>query len=224
MTDTPLSDDYSFSRFARQPFYQEENARLVALADLRPGQRVVDLACGPGSVTRLILERIRGARESLVIGVDLSAQALHQARQDYANVRDAIVQFVEARAEELSRVVRQTMDAVILCNAIHLMSNKAEVIQEISRTLRPGGVFAFNTAFYLGSQPPETEAFYRRWMLRAIRILRSEHQMALDRSIKVMARQQLTPAEYRDLLTSAGLRVVQERVQIVQVPLEGWLD
>lgn len=218
------STDFSFNRFARQPFYEEENARFVNLVGLKPGLHVVDLACGPGAITKLILERIHGARESLVIGVDLSAQALQQARQDFANVRDAVVQFIEARAEDLSKVVRQRVDAVVLCNAIHLMPNKAEIMREVGRTLKPGGVFAFNTAFYQGTQLPETETFYRRWMMRAIRSVRNDYHLELDKSQRPMARQQITPDEYRRLLAAEGFRVSKEQVEIVQVPLEGWLD
>ena len=218
------SSDFSFNRFARQPFYQEENTRFVNLLGLQPGQHVVDLACGPGAITRLILEKIHGARGSLVIGVDLSTQALQQARQDFANVRDVIVQFIEARAEDLSKVIRQRVDAVVLCNAIHLMPNKAEVMQEAGSILKPGGFFAFNTAFYHGTQLPETETFYRRWMTRSIRSLRNEYHLDLDRSARPMARQQITVEEYRKLLDGSGFQVRQERVEIVQVPLEGWLD
>jgi ubiquinone/menaquinone biosynthesis C-methylase UbiE len=217
------SADFSFSAFARQPFYQEENARLVDLIGLKPGQQVVDLACGPGSVTKIILSKIRGARDSLIIGVDLSTQALQQARQEFASVRDAMVQFVQARAEDLSKTVKHKVDAVVFCNAIHLITNKEEVLAEIGRTLKPGGVFAFNTTFYHGSMPQETDSYYRRWMMRAIRLLKAEHGMQPDKT-KVMARQQLTPEQYHALLASGGFNIARQRVHQAQVPLEGWLD
>ncbi len=216
------SDDYSFSRFAQLGFFREENERLVTMAGLRPGQQVVDLACGPGEVSKLILDKVRGAHESLVIGVDMSSQALQQARQEFANVRDAVVRFVQARAEDLSETIKQRVDAVVFCNAIHLMSDKEQVLQEINETLKPGGTFAFNSTFYNGSQLPETDSFYRRWMMRALRILRSEYSMTPDRE-KVMARQQLTPNEYKELLSRNGFLIANEHVQTIDVPIEGWL-
>ena len=219
----PAGDgDYSFTRFAQLGFFREENARLVAMAGLRPGQQVVDLACGPGEVSKLILDRVRGARESLVIGVDMSTNALQQARLEFAHVRDAVVQFVQARAEDLSQAIKERVDAVVFCNAIHLMPDKDLVLSEIGGTLKPGGTFAFNSTFYNGSQLPETDTFYRRWMMRAIRILRTEHSMQPDRE-KVVARQQLSAEEYRELLARNGFRIANEHVETIDVPLEGWL-
>ena len=216
------SDDFSFTRFAQLRFFREENARLVAMAGLLPGQQVVDLACGPGEVSKLILDRVRGARDSLVIGVDMSSLALQQAREEFSNVRDAVVRFVQARAEDLSQTIKERVDAVVFCNAIHLMPDKVRVLQEINGTLKPGGTFAFNSTFYDGSQLAETDTFYRRWMMRALRILRGEHSMRPDRE-KVMARQQLTPGEYRELLVRSGFRVSTEHVETIDVPIEGWL-
>ena len=215
-------EDYSFTRFAQLGFFREENARLIDMAGLRPGQQVVDLACGPGEVSKLILDRVRGARDSLVIGVDLSTNALQQARQEFGSVRDAVVRFVQARAEDLSQTIKERVDAVVFCNAIHLMQNKDQVLNEIGDTLKPGGTFAFNSTFYLGSQLPETDTFYRRWMMRAIRILRTEHAMQPDRE-KVVARQQLSAEQYRELLHRNGFQIANEHVQTIDVPLEGWL-
>ena len=71
--------EFSYKPFASQGFYQVVNKQLVEMVDFHPGQRVVDLACGTGAVTRLILEKLRGARDSLVIGIDMSATAIREA-------------------------------------------------------------------------------------------------------------------------------------------------
>ena len=78
-------EEFSFVTFSKAQFYQEVNASLVDLSQVHPGQRVVDLACGTGGVTMLIQEKLRGAKESLIIGVDLSASALKQARIEVEN-------------------------------------------------------------------------------------------------------------------------------------------
>ena len=140
--------EFSFVAFANAPFYQAINSNLVELSKLHPGQRVVDLACGTGGVTKIILEKLRGARESLVIGVDLSTSALKQAREDLQSAKDAMVEFVLGRAEQLSQLVREKVDAVVFCNAIHLVTDKARLSGEVFSTLRSGGVFAFNTSFF----------------------------------------------------------------------------
>ena len=56
------SQDFGFSKFSNNEFYSALNARLVDMADVGSEQRIVDLACGTGGVTQLILERLIGAR------------------------------------------------------------------------------------------------------------------------------------------------------------------
>ena len=49
---------FSFEPFARHQFYKDINKKLVDRIGLKPGDHVVDLACGTGAATRLILERV----------------------------------------------------------------------------------------------------------------------------------------------------------------------
>ena len=216
-------DDYSFNAFARQPFYQEENSRLVDLVGLQPGSRVIDLACGPGEITRKILDKVRGPDGAWILGVDMSPETLEEARRHFTDVTDAQVSFENARAEDLSHIISEPVDAVVFCNAIHLVDNKPEVLDGISAALRPGGLFAFNSTFYSGSIVPDTDPFYRRWMMRSLRLLKKEHGLSPVKN-KVMARQQLTPDEYKALLTDAGFSIKEERVIPIEVPIEGWLS
>jgi ubiquinone/menaquinone biosynthesis C-methylase UbiE len=183
---------------------------------------VVDLACGTGAVTELIAERIDGSRWSRVIGVDLSGEALGEARQRLKRFTNQAIQLIQARVEEFSELVRQQVDAVFLCNAIHYLQKKREVLAAAYRTLRRGGRLAFNTTFFEGAQPPETLGFYRRWMLKALRILKQHYGESPSRE-KVEARHQLTPQEYRALVEEAGFEIVSEELIPVVVPEEGWL-
>lgn len=218
------SNDFSFATFASTPFYQAVNTSLVDLSSLQPGQKVVDLACGTGGVTRIILERLKGARESLIIGVDFSATALKQARADFENVKASMVEFIHGRGEQLSQLVRDSMDAVVFCNAIHMVTDKAKLAGEVFHTLGSGGIFAFNTSFFEGSHPPESEQFYRRWMMKSLRILRSEYGLSPNKAEKVEARRHLSPEQYTQLLEGAGFQVKEQRINTVEVPLEGWIN
>lgn len=215
--------DFSFKWFARHDFYRAVNAYLLDMVGLRPGQRVVELACGTGAVTRMILEKLRGARESAIIGIDMSASALREAMQSLSDAKDAAIQFIQGRAEELTRIVREKADAVIFCNGIHYIQDKTALLQQIASALKPGGRFAFNTSFFQGAHAPDTEAFYRRWMYKAIRILKERYSL-LPRADKVEARRQLTPEQYTALLETHGLKVVRREVRTVMVTLQGWLD
>ena len=218
------ADNFTFAKFSDNAFYSKLNGRLVDMADVGSGQRIVDLACGTGGVTRLILERLRDARESVIIAIDHSATALKDAMEDLRDARDAAVQFVQSRVEQVSEAVKESADTIFFCNAIHYVSDKDAVVAEISKTLKPGGKFAFNTSFFEGGQPPESGPFYRKWMLKATRILRREYGLTSDRSKKVESRKHLTPEEYGSLMQRHGLWVIKQEIDLVQVPLEGWLD
>src|SRR5438874_4680433 len=70
---------YSFEAFTQHPFFTEVNRWIVERV-ICPGRRkVVDLGCGPGAVTKLILERLDDARNAKVIGIDPSPSALSKA-------------------------------------------------------------------------------------------------------------------------------------------------
>ena len=99
----------------------------------------------------------------------------------------------------MSETVKESADTVFFCNAIHYVPDKGELLTEIGKVLKPGGQLAFNTAFFDGAHPPETVVFARKWMMRSLRILRSEYGLSPDRSAKVESRKQLTPEEYRTL-------------------------
>ena len=216
---------YTFAKFSNNPFYGAVNGHLVDMANLQAGQQIVDLACGTGSVTQLIVDRLRGARNSVVIAMDHSATALRQAMENLRDARDAAVQFVQSHVEQLSDNIKESStDAIFFCNAIHYVSDKDALIAEVTKSLKPGGKFAFNTSFFDGGQPPESLPFYRKWMLKSSRILRREYGLSPSHSGKVESRKHLTPAEYRDLVERNGLTVVREEIDAVQVPLEGWLD
>ena len=219
-----VSKDFSFKTFAQLPFYRNLNARLVDMADIAPGQRIIDLACGTGGVTRLILERLKNAKESVVIGIDQSSTALKQAMEELANVKEAALQFIQSKVEHLSQVIKESVDTVIFCNGIHYIQDKHGLLDEVQKTLKPGGLFAFNTSFFEGAQPPESVQFYRRWMFKALRELRSKYGLMPDRAEKVEARKHLTPEQYEELLTQHGMKIQRREISTVQVPIEGWLD
>jgi ubiquinone/menaquinone biosynthesis C-methylase UbiE len=217
-----MPDGFTLEKFSRHPFYLEVNRRLVALTELRRGQRVVDLGAGTGAVTRLLVDEV-GCPDAEVIAIEPSDSALDAARRNLENMGDAVVRFVQGGAEKLSQLVKKPVDAIFFCNAIHLVPEKDQVLQEIKQTLRADGTFSFNTSFYDGAEPPEAEQFYRKWMLRALRALKSHYGIMPERT-RVEARHRLTEGEYVTLLEENGFRIRNKEVVTVQVPLGGFED
>ena len=217
------SSDFSFSKFAQHKYYRNLNARLIDMLDLSSGQRIVDLACGTGAIIKLVLDRLRNARDSVVIGVDQSALALNKAMKELSSAKLTALEFIQSRVEQISQVIKESADTIIFCNGIHYIPDKDILIDEVRKVLRPGGVFAFNTSFFEGAHPPESLQFYRRWMIKAMKHLKSTYGLRPERGDKVQSRQHLTPDEYEELLTQHGMKVKIKEVHTVQMPLEGWL-
>jgi SAM-dependent methyltransferase len=101
---------------------------------LRPGSTLLDLACGRGAYGLLIA---RKAGTSL-IGVDFSAQALTEAREQAARmgVSDASFRIGELTATGLPDA---SAEAVLCTDAIQFPDEPASAYDEIRRVLRPGG-------------------------------------------------------------------------------------
>jgi ubiquinone/menaquinone biosynthesis C-methylase UbiE len=216
--DAPRS--YTLDKFAQEPFYLEVNRRLVALTGLRKGDRVVDIGAGTGAVTRLLAEQVKNDGAE-VIALEPSDTAIEVARRNLESFRDGLVRFIQGSAERLNQLVRGPVDAVFFCNAIHLVPEKDQVLQQIKQTLREDGTFSFNTSFYDGAEPPESEQFYRKWMIRALRALKTEYGLSPDKT-KVEARHRLTEQDYIKLLEDNGFKIEKTEVVQVQMPLSGF--
>jgi SAM-dependent methyltransferase len=101
---------------------------------LRPGSTLLDLACGRGAYGLLIT---RQAGASLV-GVDFSAQALTEAREqaERAGVSSASFRIGELTATGLPDA---SIDAVLCTDAIQFPDEPASAYNEIRRVIKPGG-------------------------------------------------------------------------------------
>jgi ubiquinone/menaquinone biosynthesis C-methylase UbiE len=113
-------------------------ADLVALAALRPGERVVDVACGTGAVTRLARERVGAG--GTVAGIDVNPGMLAVAR----TVPGAsAIAWHEASAEELP-AADESFDVAFCQLGLQFFSDRVAALREIRRVLVPGGRLLVN--------------------------------------------------------------------------------
>ncbi|WP_376796829.1 class I SAM-dependent methyltransferase [Thermogemmatispora sp.] len=233
LIETEETNQFTFEPFAAHHFYTEINRALVqqALAHLEgKGQAheqpltIVDMACGTGAVTRLIAEELaRQGRQARLIGVDPSAEALRRAHKSMEAL-GMQAEFVQGESEDLPRIV-QNADMAFFCNAIHLVADKLAAFRQISAILRPGGIFACNSAFYEGTYVPGTERFYRMWTRRAVGWLRKTHpDIRPSRETKAQAMQWLSPEEYAALFREGGFSRVEMTQTQVSISLDAWKD
>lgn len=218
-------EDYTFEAFAQHDFYRQVNEHLVdetvrVRAHLEvPIRRALDLACGTGAVTQLLVETLRQLREPVeIVAVDPSVAALEKARR----LVGSAAAFVVGTAQAFSTVV-SGVDIILFCNAIHLLPEKEPVIAEAREALNPGGVLGFNTSFYEGCYAEGTEKFYKLWMLRALQMLKKETGLKPDRS-KVQAMRWLTPEEYREMLERHGFGIEEMQTEQAMMTCESWQD
>jgi SAM-dependent methyltransferase len=107
---------------------------LAEALRLRPGSTLLDLACGRGAYG-LLIARQAGTP---LIGMDFSAQALAEAREQAARmgVSNASFRIGELTATGLPDA---SVDAVLCTDAIQFPDEPASAYEEIRRVLKPGG-------------------------------------------------------------------------------------
>jgi ubiquinone/menaquinone biosynthesis C-methylase UbiE len=231
LIETEETNQFTFEPFAAHHFYTEINRALVqqALAHLEGQPReqpltIVDMACGTGAVTRLIAEELtRRGRQARLIGVDPSAEALRRAHKSMEAL-GMQAEFTQGESEDLPRIV-QNVDMAFFCNAIHLVADKLTAFRQIAAIVRPGGIFACNSAFYEGTYVAGTERFYRMWTRRAVGWLRKTHpDIRPSRETKAQAMQWLSPEEYATLFRDGGFSRVEMTQRQVSISLDAWKD
>jgi trans-aconitate methyltransferase len=123
-----IAQHWSASDFAKNgQFIQDMAGPIFALLAPKPGERILDLGCGDGTLTAEI-----EAAGADVLGLDSSPELLAVARMKGLSVK-------RADAHELDYV--QEFDAVFSNAALHWMQEPELVVEGVARALRPGGRF-----------------------------------------------------------------------------------
>ena len=108
----------------------------TAVADLREGERVLDLGSGGG--IDVILSARRVGPTGRAFGLDMTDEMLELAARNAAEAGVTNVEFVRGTIESVP-LPSSTIDVVISNCVINLAADKAAVFREIARVLRPGG-------------------------------------------------------------------------------------
>lgn len=112
---------------------------LVASAHLEPGERVLDIACGTGVVTRLAAERV--GPESKVTGLDLNPGMLAVARSSTPD--NLTIEWMEGNAEAMP-LEDGGFDVVLCQMGLQFVPDKDAALREMRRVLAPGGRIHIN--------------------------------------------------------------------------------
>jgi ubiquinone/menaquinone biosynthesis C-methylase UbiE len=129
---------------AHRPSNRQRSRWAVALLDVRPGDRVLEIGFGPG----VAIAELARAGAGHVCGVDHSAVMLRQAsKRNAAAIRAGRVTLVNASVDRLPPALDGPFDAILAVNSLGFWPAPAERLAELRGRLAPGGRVA------IASQP-----------------------------------------------------------------------
>jgi arsenite methyltransferase len=154
----------------------------TAVADLHPGETVLDLGSGAGADVLISARRV--APGGRAIGLDMTDEMLELARTNAREAGVENVEFLRGYLEDIP-LPDASVDVVISNCVINLAADKRVVLAEAARVLRPGGRFAVSDVIADEDMDAATRADMQQWT--------------------GCVAGALTEAEFREALAGAGL-------------------
>ncbi len=132
----------------------------TALAELHPGETVLDLGSGGGIDVLLSARRVGPTGKAY--GLDMTDEMLALARENQARAGATNVEFLKGQIEAIP-LPDNSVDVIISNCVINLSGNKDKVIAEAFRVLKPGGRFAVSDVVTRGVLPPRVRESLALW-------------------------------------------------------------
>ena len=155
----------------------------TAVADLHPGETVLDLGSGAGADVLISARRV--GPEGRAIGLDMTVEMLALARANAVEAGVTNAEFLQGYLEDIP-LPDGSVDVVISNCVINLAADKSVVLAEAARVLRPGGRFAVSDVIADPGMDDATRADMQQWT--------------------GCVAGALTRTDYLDALTTAGFR------------------
>jgi SAM-dependent methyltransferase len=172
-------------------------AGLIAASGLRPGQRALDVGCGPGALTAALCELLGAER---VAAVDPSEPFAEACASRIPGVR------VEIAAAEALPFGDGSFDAALSQLVVNFMSDAPAGVREMRRVTRPGGIVASAVWDYAGEM-----TLLRRFWDAAVAVDPAAANLDEGRCMPYCR-----PDELRELWRDAGLRPVTTSALVVE--------
>lgn len=174
-------------------------AAVVSASGVRPGDRIVDLACGPGFLTMGFAERAAEA-----VGVDVTDTFLDGARAEAAARGLRNVSFIHGDVTRL-QFPDSVFDVSVCRSAFHHFPQPAAVLAEMTRVTRGGGMIVI--VDMLGCEDPAKSAYHDR----VEKLCDPTHARAIPAS------------EFEQMFAAHGLRIVSKANRETSYSLPEWI-
>jgi len=181
----------------------------TALAQLNPGETVLDLGSGGGIDVLLSARRVGPTGK--VYGLDMTDEMLALARENQQTSGLQNVEFLKGEIEEIP-LASHSIDVIISNCVINLSSDKDRVLAEAFRVLKPGGRLAVADVVVRGDVPAEIRHSVELWMgCVAGALEESAYRDKLGKAgfhdIEIVPTRIYRIEDAKDFLASAGLNV-----------------
>ena len=125
--------------------WSRQAAEAWEIAQFRPGQRLIDVGCGPGFATTELAQLV--GLDGGVVGVDASERFIN-----YLRARAAAISLpqIEARVGDVQQLdlPAASFDGAYARWVLCFVSDPASVVAGVARALKPGGVFVIQDYYY----------------------------------------------------------------------------
>ena len=179
----------------------------TALAELKPGEVVLDLGSGGGIDVLLSARRVGPTGKAY--GLDMTEEMLALARENQRKAGVANAEFLKGEIEHVP-LPEGSVDVIISNCVINLSPDKDAVLREAFRVLKPGGRFAVSDVVVRGEVPAEIRKSIELWIgCVAGALEESEYRAKLAKAgfeaVDLEPTRVYTADSARDVLTNAGL-------------------
>ena len=147
----------------------------TALAELKPGETVLDLGSGGGIDVLLSAGRVGPTGKAY--GLDMTEEMLALARENQKQAGIKNVEFLKGEIENIP-LPDCSVDVIISNCVINLSADKDRVLREAFRVLKPGGRFAVSDVVVRGDVPEEVRQSMLLWVGCIAGALRDEEYVA----------------------------------------------
>jgi arsenite methyltransferase len=186
------------------------------LANLQPGETVLDLGSGGGIDVLLSARRVGPSGKAF--GLDMTDEMLALAEENKRKSGLTNVEFLKGEIENIP-LPENSVDVIASNCVINLSGDKDRVLQEAFRVLKPGGRLAISDVVVRGEVPPEIRRSVELWVGCVAGALsedeyRQKLQAAHFESIEIEATRVYKVDDAREFLASAGLDVNSIAAQV----------